>query len=373
MCTKIRYLCIILCGATVLMFIVINLWTKKTGKYHMMYNLDDMKQQSSEIYQSGSAFRFSINRMNSTVHDSKLYLSDLRSRPSVRVDRLEKLNSRFLVCPDLPYSGLGNQMFGFASCLGIADTLGYNYILKSTFPLWKYFQIKKQPKMELTNLITLTEGKWRDENWKKNSTNLSRNLTLTGYFQAWTYFKDIKDELRKYFTIKPQYLERARQFIRDNVPGIKTTICVHVRRGDFLYKSSQTEGRTVADKEYINKSMNFFRKKYSDAYFIIVSEDVDWCWNNIFGDDFILSDMHFSIGYQILKFGEAVVDLSIMSLCDHAIITSGTFGWWGGWLSGGTVIYLKDFPRPGSQLDQPPGFIREEYYLPDWIGMSNGR
>ena len=118
--------------------------------------------------------------------------------------------------------------------------------------------------------------------------------------------------------------------------------------------------------------MNFFRKKYSDADYIIISEDVDWCWNNIFGDDFIFSYMHFSIGYQILKFDEAVVDLTIMSLCDHAVITSGSFGWWGGWLSGGTVIYLRDFPRLGSRLDKPSGFIREEYHPPDWVGMSNG-
>ena len=74
MYTKIRYLHIILCGASVLIFSVINLWTKKTWKYHMMYNLEDTKQQSSKTYQSGIAFRFSRNRMNSTVHDSTVFI-----------------------------------------------------------------------------------------------------------------------------------------------------------------------------------------------------------------------------------------------------------------------------------------------------------
>ena len=377
MCLKTRTVLIILSGISVIALYFFHLWTNGTWKLYFMSQSEGVKKQIQPD-SVGLRDRDKGGGVGSVVHGEDHF--DLRNNLDQQdLDETDFGNRKqghgkyFLVCPNNRYAGLGNQLFMFASCVGIAKTLGYNYILNSTFPMWKYFQIKTPSRIELTNLMTMTEGNWRDENWKKNSTNLPHNLTMDGYFQAWTYFKNVTDDIWKYFTVKPQYLEEARQFLRESVPGIKTRICVHVRRGDFLSESNQKAGRTVADNEYFNKSMTFFRKQFSDAYFIIVTEDADWCRNNIFGDDFIFSNRHFRLGHLIDKFGEAVVDLSIMSLCDHAIITSGTFGWWGGWLSGGTVIYLNDFPRPGSQLDKPPAFIREEYYLPDWIGMSNGR
>ena len=69
-------------------------------------------------------------------------------------------------------------------------------------------------------------------------------------------------------------------------------------------------------------------------------------------------------------FTDPIVDISILSLCNHTIITSGSFGWSGAWLANGTVVYLRDFPKPGSELYKN-FFINNGYYLPNWIGMSN--
>ncbi|KAH3835789.1 hypothetical protein DPMN_109153 [Dreissena polymorpha] len=32
------------------------------------------------------------------------------------------------------------------------------------------------------------------------------------------------------------------------------------------------------------------------------------------------------------------VDMAVLSLCDHTIVSTGTFGWWAAWLAGGTTI-----------------------------------
>ena len=103
--------------------------------------------------------------------------------------------------------------------------------------------------------------------------------------------------------------------------------------------------------------MGYFRQKYKNAFFVVLSNDQKWCKDNIIGNNVIFSD-----------FRKAIIDMAVMSLCQHMIITVGTFGWWGGWLSGGIVIYLKDYPRPGSYLAKS----LVDYYPPDWIGMSNG-
>ena len=92
------------------------------------------------------------------------------------------------------------------------------------------------------------------------------------------------------FTVRPVYKNLALKFLKDNTPTVKTLIGLHVRRGDFLSAISVNEGRVVADKNYIRKSMDFFRGKYKDAFFIILSDDKQWCKNNINGSDVVFSN-----------------------------------------------------------------------------------
>jgi galactoside 2-L-fucosyltransferase 1/2 len=49
------------------------------------------------------------------------------------------------------------------------------------------------------------------------------------------------------------------------------------------------------------------------------------------------------------------------------IVTSGTFGWWGAWLSGGTTVYFKGYPRPESWLASQVS--KNDYYPKGWIPM----
>ena len=160
-------------------------------------------------------------------------------------------------------------------------------------------------------------------------------------------------------TIKPKYVFKATKFLRSHVPAKRTLVGVHVRRGDFLQDNPQAKGNTVASKHYIRKAMGYFRKLYSNALFIVVSDGKAWCRTNVAGKDVI-----FSI------FKEPVLDMAILSLCNHTLITSGTFGWWDRWLSGGTVVYWKGFPRPGSFIEENVLF-KGEYYPPHWIGIEN--
>ena len=270
----------------------------------------------------------------------------------------ERLKPRYLVCPD-PLGRLGNMMFEFAASVGIANTLGYQNIIKPSHTLVKYFEIKQVLNIKLENLLTVNEGQWRNKKWREDKKYLTHNLTLSGYFQSFKYFHNVFSELRKMFAVKGEYLNQAIKFLKENTPDVRTLIGLHVRRGDFLTKTSQKEGRVVADRNYTRKSINFFRGNYKDAFFVVLSDDQKWCKDNINGSDVIFS-----------PFKEPIVDMAILSLCNHTIITSGSYGWWGAWLANGTVVYLKDFPKPGSSLDKS-GLIRDEYYFPHWIGMNN--
>lgn len=107
--------------------------------------------------------------------------------------------------------------------------------------------------------------------------------------------------------------------------------------------------------------MSYFNNKFRRVVFLIVSDDIPWCRRHIPANNVIFSDSK-----------SAGVDLAIMSLCDHAIITVGSFGWWGGWLvsetAGGEVIYYDGYPRPNSEIDAK--FVKEDYYPGTWIGIK---
>ena len=269
-------------------------------------------------------------------------------------------NDRFVICPT-PIGRLGNIMFEFAAALGIARTLGYRFVVRPSYPLLKYFNIKEEvSNVEFTNVVNVGEGGGRKiVSQKQREAYLTSNVTLVGFFQAWDYFQNVSHTVRNAFTIKQVYLDSAKSFLKANTPEVKTLVGIHIRRGDFLSEKDIKRGKCVADKHYIKKAMDYFKKLYTDCVFVVASDDIPWCRENIVGDHVVFSG-----------FKEPIIDLAILSLCDHVIISVGTFSWWAGWLSGGKVVYLKDFPLPGSKLDR--NFNRDKYYCPDWIGFSNG-
>ena len=133
-----------------------------------------------------------------------------------------------------------------------------------------------------------------------------------------------------------------------------------MRRGVFLRRKEIQKGRVVVNKEFLLKAMNWFHHQLKDARFVVVNNDQQWCKDNIHGEDVFFS-----------TFTEPILDMVILSLCNHTVMSTGTFSWWGAWLAGGTVVYCSDFPRPGSLLDTKV-LIRKDFYPPSWIGMSNG-
>ena len=277
-----------------------------------------------------------------------------------RFSELHVDSYHYILCPD-PLGRLGNGMFQFAATLGIGNMFKFKPLIKPFHPLNKLFDIHVRyiSEIELNNLMTIYEDQWNNVAWRKNEEYLSHNLTILGFFQSWKLFEGIEDEIRKAFSFKVFYLMKAYSFLRTVIEESKTLIGVHVRRGDFLNPIEQWAGRVVASRQYIEKALYFFRQRHKNAQFIVCSDDMGWSKENVLGSDVIYS-----------PFTEEFIDMAIMSMCDHMIITVGTFGWWGGWLSGGTVVYLQDFPRPGSFLHKDPNF-KEKYYPPHWIGMTN--
>ena len=256
---------------------------------------------------------------------------------------------------------LGNWLFQYAFMFSVAKKLNYKYIISPTHRMVPFFDLPNVSNMSLKNLIRVQQPEWDNQTWHENTDYLSHNLTFCGYYQRSSYFINNSKEIKETIKVKAQYLKVAREIIDTNTPKEKTLIGIHVRRGDFLDQRDIHKGSVVADRDYFIKAMSYFRQLHPDVIFIVVSNDQQWCHQNIVGAD---------VRYSPAE--EAIIDFAIMTLCDHTIITAGTFGWWAGWLAGGTVVYLADYPRPRSYMERKVMIRRENYYPPDWIPIANG-
>jgi hypothetical protein len=69
------------------------------------------------------------------------------------------------------------------------------------------------------------------------------------------------------------------------------------------------------------------------------------------------------------KQGTSIGDLAAIAHCDHAITTLGTYSFWGGFLTGGHVVAMKDQWLKEKKLQQSEG--NQDFYLPTWTVLPN--
>ncbi|WAR31079.1 FUT2-like protein, partial [Mya arenaria] len=145
----------------------------------------------------------------------------------------------------------------------------------------------------------------------------SRNWTLGGYRHSWKYFANATNEVRQMFTLKSEYTDKAKEFLGNiSSAGIcceRLRTCQKRRHVTVsLHLSRESPHGSGVSKKFNNRTLDF----------VIISDGMKWCKNNLFGSDVFYS-----------PFQTGVLDFALMVCCDHVIVTIGTFGWWGAWLS----------------------------------------
>ena len=268
--------------------------------------------------------------------------------------------------------GLGTMMFKFASLYGIAKTNGMlpvvsddNY-LTTVFPCL-YKQTSKEARQGSRYWGLFRERAATAFDRRTFSLNYQRNLQLQGFFQSWKYFDHVRHELRYQFCFSPETREEAEAFVQHawksspfSSISLKnvTFIGIHVRRGDFLDSYNMDKGYRVANINYIRRAMQYFTNKYPNVIFIASSDDKHWTKINV-------RSKHSPV--FVSNRGPASLDLAILTLCNHSIMTVGNFGWWASYLAGGETVYFKDFPLEGSSLSND--FNHRDFYYPKWIAL----
>lgn len=232
------------------------------------------------------------------------------------------------------FGRLGNQMFQFAATYGIAKKLGYEVyfpaenvreeVIESfhdgktlgvAFDIPKVFKLKDDLLINRKNISTMNKVGENFFHFDDTMFLVKDSTDLTGYYQSEKYFKHVEDEIRDLFTFQDSIQQTANKLF----PAVNgTTVAIHVRRGDYV---NQQQFHPTCTPDYYIEAARLFEDY--DPYFIIFSDDVDYC-RKLFAE---------SENILYINNIDPYVDLCLMSMCDHNIIANSSFSWWGAWLN----------------------------------------
>jgi len=312
------------------------------------------------------------------------FLLELRMWPLSESSRPPKaVKSRIFVTCECGYDRrLGNTMFSFAAAVGIGRLNNMTAIVERSSPLVDTFHILEPISNDMDNTMAYTcvdyqEYGRRGSAYDRSTRNLFRamdsqpnHVRLRGYFQSWRYFDNVADRIRQNFVFREYVLTKAKLFLSSVEPaawkesGVDfIRIGIHVRRGDLIDTRLHDFGYTVATLDYFQSAMQYFARHYYHIQFVVCSDDVEWCHDNLPA----AADIGSNVNIVFSENQSPNVDLAILALCNHTIMSVGSFGWWAAWLANGTTVYYADWPRPFSKLEYHVN--KEDYFPKHWIPM----
>jgi hypothetical protein len=227
----------------------------------------------------------------------------------------------------------GNQLFQFASTIGIGRKLGLDVV----FPSQNLVSRQRQrlnnnhefnAKIDIVDCFEIGNNFFSNNIQVKHQVNegtfhfnptlfrVPDQSNIDGYLQSEKYFEHCSDEIKEILRIQPHFLELARNLMPEidkNITGI------HVRRGDYI---TSNNNHPFVGIDYIKRAMAEFDGE--ETHFIVVSDDYKWCEEN-------LSDID---NLTIINSKSMFIDFTILTLCDDLVISNSSFSWWASYLNG---------------------------------------
>ena len=124
---------------------------------------------------------------------------------------------------------------------------------------------------------------------------------------------------------------------------------MHVRRSDYLSTTNVAYHSNCGDNYYEN-AINEFD---SNLPVLIFSDDTEWCKQQ---------DIFKPKRFFISETGNNLMDMCLMTMCNHHIIANSSFSWWGAWLANSqNVVAPKQWYGPAGAHQST-----QDLYLPHW-------
>jgi hypothetical protein len=267
---------------------------------------------------------------------------------------------------------LGNQMFMYASALGISHKLKRQLLIdnETAFLLNKNISRYGLNNFNINSSIAANEHKflghygylkrkilkkidfisptkkfyieYKNKNkitsYNENflNTNFAKNIYMEGYFESEKYFSHIKEIIINEFFFKNSDKYKVSPFYKLLNQENAVTICIRqnrfsegINRNDNI-NNSLSLTFTNEQINYVNKSIKFFKNKITNPVFYLWSNDL----NNINESTFIEKINIVKHPYEFtMNIDRRALDLFLISQSKNHIVIPSSFNWWGAWLS----------------------------------------
>jgi hypothetical protein len=257
--------------------------------------------------------------INITIKINNLYKESILQYPEINLKNGGIINKKINLLT-YNHTGLGNNLFQISNCLVMA----WKYNIKTSFPdinLLKH-KLPDYP-LDIYNNLNKTEFKFRNKIPDLETPKIKETIfEMEDQPFFYTSLETYEKKIQKLFSINQKNLN----LINKKYPNLyqnNITISMHIRRGDFVVISKIYNPDYILKLSYYHKALNFINSKINSNYKILIfSDDIQWCQENFKQKNIIFIEGNYDY-----------IDLWMMALCNHNIISSSTFSWWGAFLN----------------------------------------
>lgn len=183
--------------------------------------------------------------------------------------------------------------------------------------LWDVFKIVKYK--PVGNALIQTSS----YSFDKKLLNPPEYIYYEGFFQNEKYFKYLREDLIKNFTLNIPVDEKNQSILNKIIETNSASL--HIRRGDYVTLESAKKFHGTCSLDYYRKAIAYIAKRVENPHFFLFSDDTDW----------VVENLKIEYPFTIVDFnqGKGYLDLNLMKHCKHNIIANSSFSWWGAWLN----------------------------------------
>jgi len=214
-------------------------------------------------------------------------------------------------------------LFGFGTLKQAIESVDAIIIENRKLPRLLEFGIKQFLVVlaKLRIIGTIQESRENSTYLIKKASGLIFNLHLLKppYFQH----QDVLEKINPSLRLNEDIFRKASDWLEEKVvkSSDQNLVFVHIRRGDYLTWPSR-EYPAVLEKQWYIRAMDRMRAKVKNPIFLLLTDDPYYA-KDCFG---VQSDI-------LISENDQLVDLALMSLCQHGILSASSFAWWGAWFS----------------------------------------
>ena len=224
---------------------------------------------------------------------------------------------------------------------------------------FKKIKFDTPPKIKLT-INSIYENGFRYDPTLKDKIMENKKNELNGYFQSPKYFEKYEREIKDSFELDDNLINTTNEAYNEFTKENKELCGFHIRLADVRHTPDFVYSLPTVD--FVTRAIALIKEKKENIRFLVCSNDIRYC-KLLFQHLFPLDTIFFHKG----KFE----DFSMLSRCDHNIVTAGSYGWWSAYLNKNSNKIIIAMHPIFSLCGEYRGVDESDYYPKDWIVLEN--